>query len=282
MKKKVAATILALSLVIPSAFASTNNEVPIVDRPSNATPGLPPVLVGPTEEELKSKYGITTEQLKKAVESSSESSKMKNSPQGAVPPELLDLVEVEIYPEPKTIKVSIYDLSSTKAEISGTYKKTVTVNFETYVKDVLPNEWRADWGNSASGKNSLRAGALAVKTFGWFHVVDWKKDPDRGAHVTNGTKSQVYIAGSRKTNTNAAVDYVDEMVIGKRDSFAGKLYETGYRANASDNGTLMSQYGSYDMALDGYSYRKIIEHFYRSYDLVVRDQTVWVNSGLID
>ena len=37
------------------------------------------------------------------------------------------------------------------------------VAFKTYVKNVLPNEWMTSWPAA-----SLEAGAMAVKSFGWY------------------------------------------------------------------------------------------------------------------
>ena len=44
-----------------------------------------------------------------------------------------------------------------------------TYSFEYYVENVLPNEWIASWPAS-----SLEAGAMAVKTYGWYWVNNWR------------------------------------------------------------------------------------------------------------
>lgn len=45
-----------------------------------------------------------------------------------------------------------------------------TYDFRTYVKEVLPNEWISSWP-----VDSLRAGAEAVKEYGWWATMrsDW-------------------------------------------------------------------------------------------------------------
>lgn len=164
------------------------------------------------------------------------------------------------YDQPTTIDVSIYTLDSIGREVS--YQQTVTVDFTTYVKDVLPNEWTEDWGKTSAGMNSLYAGALAVKTFGWYHVIAWKKDELHNAHVTNGITSQVYKAGSNKPNCNNAVNYVRDMVI---VNSGDEIFETGYRDDVSTPGTLMSQHGTYNDAMNGMWFGDIIKKWYSSY-----------------
>jgi hypothetical protein len=56
---------------------------------------------------------------------------------------------------------------------------TVYIPFKTYVKDVLPNEWLANWDQAA-----YQAGGLAVKTFGWYHTIHWRPRYARPASVS--------------------------------------------------------------------------------------------------
>jgi hypothetical protein len=65
---------------------------------------------------------------------------------------------------PENIGVGITD--ATGVTVIG----VVYRDFKTYVKDVLPNEWLADWQPAA-----YQAGALAVKTYGWYYVNHWAK-----------------------------------------------------------------------------------------------------------
>lgn len=162
-----------------------------------------------------------------------------------------------VYTEPYTIKVSIYDRDAFGAENFNTYHQTLTVDFETYVKDVLPNEWYESWGGAGGAQEALKAGALAVKTWAMYHVAGHPKDQDNNADVTNGTSSQMYTQDSHlnKTNCNAAVDAVANYVIGNID---GDLYETQYFANHALDGKGMSQNGTKTDALNGMSFGSII------------------------
>ncbi len=79
----------------------------------------------------------------------------------------------------------------------------VTVPFEQYVKDVLPNEWIASWSAAA-----LQAGAMAAKTYAWYWT-NHSGDRTSGGQcfdVYDSTSSQVYKAGSHQPSTDAAVD----------------------------------------------------------------------------
>ena len=47
----------------------------------------------------------------------------------------------------------------------------LTINFENYVKDVLPNEWMAGfWASPFWWAESLRAGAMAAKLAPWYTI----------------------------------------------------------------------------------------------------------------
>ncbi|HOH83449.1 MAG TPA: SpoIID/LytB domain-containing protein, partial [Bacteroidales bacterium] len=39
------------------------------------------------------------------------------------------------------------------------------VNYETYCKRVLPQEWYNCWGSLTNGMNSLQAGAVAIRSY---------------------------------------------------------------------------------------------------------------------
>ena len=64
------------------------------------------------------------------------------------------------YAEPSTIRVWRTQL-----------RRVDEVNFQAYLRVVLPLEWMANWQNQDGTPESLRAGAVAVRTFGWYHVL---------------------------------------------------------------------------------------------------------------
>ncbi|TYB45872.1 hypothetical protein FXF51_59850 [Nonomuraea sp. PA05] len=134
------------------------------------------------------------------------------------------------------------------------------VDFKTYVKNVLPNEWVSSWP-----KESLKAGAMAVKNFGWYWALHSNRKTSSGQcfDVYDHTSSQVYEPGSAKAVTSAAVD----ATWGTRLTRGGKIFRAQYCATTTAcgnwvNGDWMSQYGSRDKAAAGWSYTRILQHYY--------------------
>jgi hypothetical protein len=141
----------------------------------------------------------------------------------------------------------------------------VTVPFEQYVKDVLPNEWIASWSAAA-----LQAGAMAAKTYAWYWTNHSAGRTSGGQcfDVYDSTSSQVYQAGSHQPSTDAAVAATWSVSMHR----GGTIFESQYRANltgsngegcgAGADGSKMSQYGSQACAVAGYSYQRILTTYY--------------------
>ena len=136
------------------------------------------------------------------------------------------------------------------------------VDLYTYVKNVLPNEWIASWESE-----SLKAGAMAVKMYGWYHTYHPKWSP-LGADVKDTTSDQVYSPGTETDNTTAAINALDG--IGLENS-AGNIFETQYLAGTPNTaGTAgtgkISQWGSEYLAERGYDYLDICRYYYDESD----------------
>lgn len=140
-------------------------------------------------------------------------------------------------------------------------------DFRTYVKEVLPNEWISSWPS-----DSLRAGAEAVKEYGWWATMNTSYNfcaSSNNADVTNSTWDQYWVAGSATAATTEAVNR----------TFATRMYDSGaagtaqiwraqYRAGTSTDacgqvsgatpGTTMGQWGSRQCALDGVAWMNIV------------------------
>jgi len=135
------------------------------------------------------------------------------------------------------------------------------VNFETYVENVLPNEWISSWP-----AESLKAGAMAVKSFGWYWALTSTRKTSSGAcfDVYDNTSSQVYRPGSATSATNAAVT----ATWGTRMTRSGAILQAHYCSTTTAcgsgwvTGDWMSQYGSADLADDGDSYSTILHYYY--------------------
>jgi hypothetical protein len=73
---------------------------------------------------------------------------------------------------------------------------------ETYVKYVLPAEWYSCWGSLTNGTNSLRSGAVAVRSYGLWYVYN----PISSLYdICDNTSCQAF-GSSQSTNANNAVD----------------------------------------------------------------------------
>jgi peptidoglycan hydrolase-like protein with peptidoglycan-binding domain len=156
-----------------------------------------------------------------------------------------------------------------------------TVDFKYYVKHVLPSEWLPSWNT-----NSLRAGAVAAKTFAWYQLLN-PKYPGKGYDVRDDTSDQVYNPSISYTSTNDAVDFTWTTTLTRN----GAIFESQFCAGASNAsktagqcnelygsnfplGNYMSQYGSQYMASNlGYVWQQILTFYYDN--VVVGNASGW-------
>jgi len=75
-------------------------------------------------------------------------------------------------------------------------------SLQTYCKYVLPAEVYSCWGNLTGGMNSLQANAVAVRTYGTYHVYN---PISSNYDICDNTYCQ-YMGNVQSTNTNQAVD----------------------------------------------------------------------------
>jgi peptidoglycan hydrolase-like amidase len=134
------------------------------------------------------------------------------------------------------------------------------VAFKTYVKNVLPNEWVSSWP-----AESLKSGAMAVKSFGWYWALHSTRRTSGGAcfDVYDNTSSQVYRPGSAVASASSAVD----ATWATRMTRSGNILQAHYCSTTTAcgawvDGDWMSQYGSRDQANAGKSYSTILKHYY--------------------
>lgn len=146
-------------------------------------------------------------------------------------------------PIPSTIRVKLS---------SGTISY---VNFYDYVKNVLPNEWIA----SADPMESLKAGAMCVKMYGWYRCYNYKYYGN-GYDVKDTTADQVYKAGTEHSRSTEAINAVGG--IGLKNT-AGLIFETQYTATATTaNGGKVGQNKANTLANQGYTWHQICNYFY--------------------
>ena len=138
--------------------------------------------------------------------------------------------------------------------------KVERVAFKTYVKNVLPNEWITSWPAA-----SLDAGAMAVKSYGWYWALHSTRKTSGGAcfDVYDSTSSQVYRPGSAVASMSAAVDRTWTARMTRSGNILQAHYcSTTTACGAWVTGNWMSQYGSRDQAAAGKSYSTILKSYY--------------------
>lgn len=136
-------------------------------------------------------------------------------------------------------------------------KVLLTVDFETYLKNTLPNEWMGVWSTE-----SLRAGAYCVKMVGWYRTIK-PYCPKYGRDVAQTT--QWYKPDSTYPTTNNAVAYVEGYGMANSD---GKLFFPEYsRGEEGSKGTQhsgkLTQYGTkYLASTENYYHEAILNYYY--------------------
>jgi peptidoglycan hydrolase-like amidase len=134
------------------------------------------------------------------------------------------------------------------------------VAFETYVKNVLPNEWVSSWPSA-----SLDAGAVAVKSYGWYWALHSTRKTSGGQcyDVRDDTADQVYKPSSALSSTSSAVDRTWSTRMTRSGNILMAHYcSTTTACSAWVDGNWMSQYGSRDLASAGQDFRTILRHYY--------------------
>ncbi len=170
------------------------------------------------------------------------------------PPSPEPAVPAAAQPLPVTIRVRV--TGHAHCDTSRPYT-VENVDFREYVKHVLPNEWISSWN-----PESLRAGAMAAKSYAWYWAARGGKWPD--ADVYDSTCDQVYNPSVAYASTNAAVDATWNW----RMTRNGLLFHAAYRAyysqctNAGLAGNCMGQWDSKWMADQGSRWHELLEFFY--------------------
>ncbi|HEV2377843.1 MAG TPA: carboxypeptidase regulatory-like domain-containing protein, partial [Streptosporangiaceae bacterium] len=145
----------------------------------------------------------------------------------------------------------------------------ITYDYSFYEKHVLPNEWIASWLPA-----SLEAGAVAVRDYAWFFVVNGSKGTASGYNpcafdVDDTTAYQRFIPGAPTyTSTDSAVDTTADYLF----THNSKIPETSFNAGPATCGggepaDTMSQNGSQVCAQGGDSFGKILGIYYQGFTL---------------
>lgn len=169
---------------------------------------------------------------------------------------------------PSNIRVAIRENNASgEPDPRGRIIYVSNVNFDTYCRQVLPNEWFPGWPTSA-----LEAGAIAVKMFGWYHVLHPVTVSGFTFDVDNTVNFQLYRAESNQDSTDSAYYATRSLAYVLPDN---TIFELNYRAGYENspnwqyrNASLMSQWGSDYWALQGKTPLQILEFYYVGRKLV--------------
>ncbi len=166
---------------------------------------------------------------------------------------------------PTSIRVWRRSIDGASQSCSG---RVDVIPFEEYVAGVLPHEWIPSWHDE-----SLRAGALAIRTYAW----NWIRSGGKYdcADLDDTARSQVYRDGRMERATAAVYD-----TMGMAITVDGELASGEYSAENGDPtayGVMeplcvgfeirghrrgMCQWGSQRWALDGRDHRWIASHYF--------------------
>lgn len=139
------------------------------------------------------------------------------------------------------------------------------VDFNFYCKHVLPSEWIGSWP-----AESLKAGAMGVKTYAWYWISQGGKWPSLGADVKDTTADQVYDPNYSYYATDQAVDDTWSY----RMTRNGMLFQSHYCAGTYDPGYYpgyegwMTQWGTKYWADQGKDWQWMLHYYYDPYGAI--------------
>jgi peptidoglycan hydrolase-like amidase len=139
-----------------------------------------------------------------------------------------------------------------------------TVRFRRYTKNVLSREWISTWT-----RRSLRAGALIVRNYAWYQVLNWRGGENEDGEcydVRDDVRDQVYDPDRPIYRTvGVAVDSIWKRLLLK----GGAIFPTYYNAGvpgedcgANADGRRAYQWGTQTCGLDGISAARILKTYY--------------------
>lgn len=159
---------------------------------------------------------------------------------------------------PSIVRVAVRKDNDPRGEILWVQ----TLGFKEYCEDVLPNEWMPSWSTE-----SLRAGAIAIKMFGWYHTLHPVTENGMTFDVDNTTNFQQFKYQSGTYVTDKAVNDTWKQVYVPS---SGEIKQLDYRAGVAhssnawyDGSNMMSQWGSqYRASVGGLAHLDILRLYY--------------------
>ena len=141
--------------------------------------------------------------------------------------------------------------------------KVATVDFESYVKVVMPAEWPSAWP-----MESLRAGAIAIKQYAWYYAIHYRGGTGTGGcyDVSDNANDQVY-SPEKQTPAATHIQAV-ESTWAESITKNGSFILTGYRSGndvscgADADGSHLYQKSARRCALDGKTGEEILRVYF--------------------
>ncbi|MFB5190436.1 SpoIID/LytB domain-containing protein [Alicyclobacillus fastidiosus] len=163
---------------------------------------------------------------------------------------------------PSTIRIAIRENNwSGEPDPRGRITYVQSLPFYEYCEDVLPNEWFPSWNSE-----SLKAGAMAIKMFAWYHHLHPVTIDGFTFDVDNTTNFQLFRYMSAQPTTNAAFNAIQNQAYTNPN---GEIIELNYRAGIQNdpnwqyrNAQKMAQWGSQYWAQQGQTFQQILQFYY--------------------
>ena len=138
-----------------------------------------------------------------------------------------------------------------------------TVDFESYVKVVMPAEWPSGWP-----MESLRAGAVAIKQYAWYYAIHYRGGTGTGGcyDVVDNTNDQIYSPETRTPATSQvqAVETTWSEYVTKNGSFIPTGYRSGndVACGTDADGYHLWQHSARNCAIAGQTGEQILQVYY--------------------
>ncbi|HEX2194458.1 MAG TPA: SpoIID/LytB domain-containing protein [Candidatus Limnocylindria bacterium] len=138
------------------------------------------------------------------------------------------------------------------------------VRFRRYTKNVLSREWISSWT-----ARSLRSGALMVRNYAWYQVLNWRGGVNaRGEcyDIRDDVRDQVYDPSKPiYRRTARAVDATWDWLVHRDGAIFPTYYDAGspdHPCGANANGTKAYQWGTQACGLEGMTAAEIVLTYY--------------------
>lgn len=145
-----------------------------------------------------------------------------------------------------------------------------TVDFRTYLKNVLSREWISSWTTE-----SLRSGALAVKNYAWYQVLHWRGYENASGQcfeIFDSTRDQHY---DPSRPTYAPMASAVDATWGTLAHKGGRIFATYYNAGlpheacgSGANGWQMFQWGTQACGVAGKNAAQIMAIYYPGVSII--------------